>query len=164
MFGRAVRGSKAAAGRLLLGHVDTDIGVRELAIVIPGIEKDDRRAAVLTANGQCFLGQDNFLRHDYWDITDIASIEPDILQYQIERRLGRPGEIAVDDQGRLVVAFERDMWSGSSLMVVKTGELIKDDASALVRFRDFRVVVRDGETVRVLFQRSTQQNAEGIAA
>ncbi len=164
MFGKAVRGSQAAAGRLLLGDVDTDIGVRELALVIPGVEQRERRAAVLTASGRCFLGQDNFLQNDYWDITDIATIEPDILQYQIARRLGRPGELAVDDQGRLVVAFERDVWSGSGMMIVKTGEIVKDSAGALVRFRAFRVVVREGEDVRVLFEASAQQKAGEIAA
>lgn len=149
MFGVAIRGTQATGGRHLLGHAHTDVGRYEAVLVIPLIGEGERRCVVTTQGGEVFLGEDNWLSSDFWDVTDIAHIEPVMSGFRLERGAPRPGEVALNPDGDILLAYYRH--SDRGWLRVKDGAVVKE-VGALVRFPSWRIMTTRERDNFSLFQ------------
>jgi|CXWL01.1.fsa_nt_gi hypothetical protein len=162
MFGAAVRGTQAAGGRHLLGYAHTDIGRHEPIFVIPHSGEGDRRCLVATQSGDIFLGEDSWLQSDFWDVTGLGKIEPVMTQFRMERGIPKPGEIALNADGNVLLGFYRHTSSQPGWFCTKDGAIV-EGVGALVRFPSWRVTAMHESKSTTLFE-ITQATSANKAA
>jgi hypothetical protein len=139
MFGKVTRGSQAPVGDILLGHMTVQTENEPVLVVRRGENQEgDELCLVLRQSGDGFIGIENYLRHNFWNVTGHVRDRVPLDRYSISPLPPSRGEIAFDaEHGDWIVGVTTSTsrrWVG-----FKSGRPY-DNNSPKLRFPAWRLV------------------------
>jgi hypothetical protein len=139
MFGAVVRGLQAPVGDVLLGHATVQTESEPILVVRRGQNQEgDEFCLVMLGSGEAFIGQEDYLRNNFWNVTKHVRIDVPLDRHSISPLPPRVGEIGFDgESGDWIVGVTT---STNRRWVGLTSVRPDDTNSAKLRFPSWRRV------------------------